>query len=317
MAVAILLISYYIFVIKCCLNWQNLDPLRRFSISRTPRNDEGSIISFSPMMEPFHHRGLDEFLINNIPSIQYKSATQGGTLAALGGGGGGGGGGSRSFRGCAVCLNKFEEKEMLRVLPRCNHTFHLDCIDVWLLNNASCPLCRSNISGRKTKYPLIAPSSSPQEELIISPNNMFSGSLSMISLNGDDDQDYLVTEESSSSWKLNNNNHNNNFSIMGDECIINVREKDEQFEVQQPIRRSFSMDSVADRGLILQVQEIIRRNHRQLYDNCNNNEVSISLNEECNHNNVGNGRIRRSSFFSFGHGRGSRSSSILPIECDR
>uniref|UniRef100_A0A803M7Q9 RING-type E3 ubiquitin transferase n=1 Tax=Chenopodium quinoa TaxID=63459 RepID=A0A803M7Q9_CHEQI len=318
MAVAILLISYYIFVIKCCLNWQNLDPLRRFSISRTPRNDQGSIISFSPMMDGFHHRGLDEFLINNIPAIQYKSHISNDRGLALGT--------SKSFRGCAVCLNEFEEKGMLRVLPRCNHTFHLDCIDVWLLNNASCPLCRSSISGR-TKYPLdhiIAPSSSPQE--VLSP--LFSGNLRMVNFNGDD-QDFLVIEvgddqdiEGVATQTQKKTEHNNkklarklhNLSIMGDECI-NSRHKDEQFAVQQPIRRSFSMDSVADRGLILQVQEIVRQNQRQLYDN--NNEVSSRHYEECNNVGSNNGRVRRSSFFSFGHGRGSRSSSILPIECDR
>lgn len=331
MAIAILLVSYYIFVIKCCLNWQNLDPLRRFSLSRaTRRNDETSIISFSPMVDPIHHRGLNEFLINNIPAIQYKSNNNNNNNNALISIEG-----SKSFRGCAVCLNEFEEKEMLRVLPRCNHTFHLDCIDVWLLNNASCPLCRSSISGR-TKYPLdhiIAPSSSPQE--LISP--LYSGRLSMINVNGDH-QDYLVIEigedetDISSSItlqrKTEQQQHKNkllarklhNFSIMGDECI-NLRHKDEQFEVEKPIRRSFSMDSAADRGLILQVQEIVRQNHMQLC--ANNNEVSSTstssssiTHEECN-NNVSNGRVRKSSFFSFGHARRSRSSSIIPIECDQ
>lgn len=99
---------------------------------------------------------------------------------------------------------------------------------------------------------------------------------------------------------------------MGDECI-DVREKDEQFEIQQPIRRSFSMDSAIDRGLYLQVQEILRQNRV-----ASSGSGSTSTHqEECQGSHE---RVRRSSFFSFGHGRGSstsRSSSILPIEIDR
>ncbi|KAK9144801.1 hypothetical protein Sjap_004704 [Stephania japonica] len=47
---------------------------------------------------------------------------------------------------CAVCLSKFEQHDMLRLLPLCCHAFHACCIDTWLLaNNQTCPLCRSKI----------------------------------------------------------------------------------------------------------------------------------------------------------------------------
>ncbi|ESQ47160.1 hypothetical protein EUTSA_v10028253mg, partial [Eutrema salsugineum] len=29
---------------------------------------------------------------------------------------------------CSVCLSEFEENESLRLLPKCNHAFHLPCI---------------------------------------------------------------------------------------------------------------------------------------------------------------------------------------------
>ncbi|PKH76664.1 hypothetical protein CRG98_050026, partial [Punica granatum] len=48
---------------------------------------------------------------------------------------------------CSVCLSEFEENESLRLMPKCNHAFHLPCIDKWLKSHSSCPLCRSNIAS--------------------------------------------------------------------------------------------------------------------------------------------------------------------------
>ncbi|KAJ1607093.1 RING finger and transmembrane domain-containing protein [Cryptosporidium canis] len=45
---------------------------------------------------------------------------------------------------CIICLNDFSSFEMARCLP-CNHVFHEDCIDLWLLRNAVCPLCQTSI----------------------------------------------------------------------------------------------------------------------------------------------------------------------------
>ncbi|KAG6428155.1 hypothetical protein SASPL_112404 [Salvia splendens] len=46
---------------------------------------------------------------------------------------------------CAVCLSEFEEKEIVRLLPKCNHSFHIECIDMWLRSHSTCPLCRSPV----------------------------------------------------------------------------------------------------------------------------------------------------------------------------
>ncbi|XP_046850270.1 E3 ubiquitin-protein ligase RNF38-like [Xenia sp. Carnegie-2017] len=45
---------------------------------------------------------------------------------------------------CVVCLMDFELKQQLRILP-CLHEFHSKCIDKWLKNNRSCPICRKEV----------------------------------------------------------------------------------------------------------------------------------------------------------------------------
>uniref|UniRef100_A0A251TIY6 RING-type E3 ubiquitin transferase n=1 Tax=Helianthus annuus TaxID=4232 RepID=A0A251TIY6_HELAN len=46
---------------------------------------------------------------------------------------------------CSVCLSDFQEDETLRLLPKCNHAFHVSCIDTWLRSHTNCPLCRAGI----------------------------------------------------------------------------------------------------------------------------------------------------------------------------
>ncbi|XP_048536163.1 E3 ubiquitin-protein ligase EL5-like [Triticum urartu] len=43
---------------------------------------------------------------------------------------------------CAVCITELAAGETARVLPRCGHGFHVDCVDMWLKSHSTCPLCR-------------------------------------------------------------------------------------------------------------------------------------------------------------------------------
>lgn len=285
MAIGFLLVSYYIFVTNCCINWQQFDPLRRFFNTRS-RQYEDPLVTYSPSRES---RGLDELVIREIPTFPYSKNRVGET----------------SFRRCVVCLNEFKEDEMLRLLPKCSHAFHLDCIDIWLQNNASCPLCRTSISGTTIKHPLdmiVAPNSSPQDPhtpLLRRSDEDFV----VIELSGQNTSSRELLQPQSTSQNQFEQRigkfakqKTSKFSIMGDECI-NVREKDAQFSVE-PIRRSFSMDSAADRHVYLSVQHMIRHN-RQLISEARQNGESSS-------------RSIRKSIFSFGHRRSK--TSVLPFE---
>ncbi|KAL1313425.1 hypothetical protein AAHE18_16G111400 [Arachis hypogaea] len=48
---------------------------------------------------------------------------------------------------CAVCLSEVEEGEKARLLPKCNHGFHVDCIDMWFQSHSTCPLCRNPVTS--------------------------------------------------------------------------------------------------------------------------------------------------------------------------
>lgn len=144
LATSFFLMGYYIFVVKCCLNWTRVDlaRVRRFSLSWQREEPFAS--------EP---RGLEEAVIRSIPVIHYKTERDRDF------------GGERSICECVVCLNEFHEDEKLRVIPNCGHVFHIDCIDIWLQNNVSCPLCRRCIfltSQTHVDQLLMTPRPSPQ-----------------------------------------------------------------------------------------------------------------------------------------------------------
>ncbi|KAL8494004.1 hypothetical protein ACS0TY_024979 [Phlomoides rotata] len=51
---------------------------------------------------------------------------------------------------CIICLSDFAAGEKIRVLEKCNHGFHLQCIQKWLVSRSSCPTCRTNCIKEST-----------------------------------------------------------------------------------------------------------------------------------------------------------------------
>ncbi|KAL6994783.1 RING-type E3 ubiquitin transferase, partial [Sarracenia purpurea var. burkii] len=46
---------------------------------------------------------------------------------------------------CAVCLDEIEGDQPARMVPGCNHGFHVQCADSWLSKRPVCPICRAKL----------------------------------------------------------------------------------------------------------------------------------------------------------------------------
>ncbi|XP_057426908.1 E3 ubiquitin-protein ligase ATL6-like [Lotus japonicus] len=77
-------------------------------------------------------RGLDPAVIETFPTLEYSAVKD----HKIG----------KGALECAVCLNEFEDTETLRLIPKCDHVFHPECIDEWLSSHSTCPVCRANLT---------------------------------------------------------------------------------------------------------------------------------------------------------------------------
>ncbi|KAM7267295.1 hypothetical protein ACFE04_009461 [Oxalis oulophora] len=52
----------------------------------------------------------------------------------------------RGIRECVVCLTEFHDDDTLSLMPICEHMFHRDCINTWLVSHVTCPVCRLELA---------------------------------------------------------------------------------------------------------------------------------------------------------------------------
>ncbi|XP_020255210.1 RING-H2 finger protein ATL60-like [Asparagus officinalis] len=88
-------------------------------------------LAFAPNEPSTFRRALDPSILRTLPItlFQSKDFEEEGGLE------------------CAVCLSELNDGEKIRLLPRCNHGFHVDCIDMWFLSHSTCPLCRNPVQS--------------------------------------------------------------------------------------------------------------------------------------------------------------------------
>ncbi|KAB2095790.1 hypothetical protein ERO13_A01G064160v2 [Gossypium hirsutum] len=102
-----------------------------WSHEATAQNNFWMVEIFNGFMEYLAERqgtGLTpEFLEHASPCVSYKSLRE------------------TTLDECVICLEDVEDDELCRVFPVCEHVFHCSCIDNWLRNHLTCPICRNCI----------------------------------------------------------------------------------------------------------------------------------------------------------------------------
>ncbi|WVZ73118.1 hypothetical protein U9M48_021465 [Paspalum notatum var. saurae] len=137
---SLLLLAYYVFVIRCCLNWHGSSSSSittagargRRQRQRQRQRAATSSTALPVVSAAAEPRGLDEAAIRALPAFRYSGKKKTPAPAPS---------------ECAVCLGEFEDGDRVRLLPGCLHVFHVACIDTWLQGNANCPLCRAHIAA--------------------------------------------------------------------------------------------------------------------------------------------------------------------------
>uniref|UniRef100_A0ACD5ZCV6 Uncharacterized protein n=1 Tax=Avena sativa TaxID=4498 RepID=A0ACD5ZCV6_AVESA len=168
LTISAILLTYYVFVIRCCISWHTTSspdygsPLI-ISLSRRRGRSTTSGHELPVVHGPAPDKargGLGELAIRALPAFMYSKAVK--TDADAGG----------DTSDCAVCLGEFQEEERVRLLPSCLHVFHADCVDTWLQGNANCPLCRAaitatTITSTSRELPVMGQLPRPDEEVAI------------------------------------------------------------------------------------------------------------------------------------------------------
>lgn len=131
LAAAFLILFYYT-VLSRFFRRRRRRQFRRTQILNHPASSpEDAEIRLDPMVQDPARpaAGLDDSFIRQITVFRYRQAD-----------------GLIDGSDCAVCLSEFKEEENLRLMPNCEHAFHIPCIDTWLKSHSSCPLCRATMN---------------------------------------------------------------------------------------------------------------------------------------------------------------------------
>ncbi|XP_052175536.1 RING-H2 finger protein ATL60-like [Diospyros lotus] len=73
---------------------------------------------------------------------------------------------------CSVCLSEVAGGEKARLLPKCKHGFHVDCIDMWFHSHSTCPICRQPVSPQSPDVTLEAMLGIPRSDNSDFPTNV-------------------------------------------------------------------------------------------------------------------------------------------------
>ncbi|KAF3613908.1 hypothetical protein FXO37_36178 [Capsicum annuum] len=104
----------------------------------------GQITQNEFVISPHEHLGLDAKTISALPIFTFKLSSLKSNVKNLY---------NYMESECSICLACYEEEEIVKVMPKCQHGFHSPCLDKWLGNCSTCPLCRSSVDSSTALLP--------------------------------------------------------------------------------------------------------------------------------------------------------------------
>ncbi|PNX58382.1 RING-H2 finger protein ATL78-like [Trifolium pratense] len=102
-------------IIRCALRFSNIDI-----------NNDDSSSSSNNSSQKLANKGIKKKALKTFPTVSYSTELKLPNLDTE----------------CVICISEFTKGEKVRILPKCNHGFHVCCIDKWLKEHSSCPKCR-------------------------------------------------------------------------------------------------------------------------------------------------------------------------------
>ncbi|KAK7349349.1 hypothetical protein VNO77_06654 [Canavalia gladiata] len=174
---------------------------------------------FAPGQDPviygIHQVGLDPSVLRSLPVLVFQPED------------------FKDGLECAVCLSEIVQGEKTRLLPKCNHGFHVDCIDMWFHSHSTCPLCRNPVA-------VASESSKPSGDSTNTEENVLG--------NGEASEQ----ENSAVMSGLESSNFPTNVLVWGDQTqvssvgVVSLEQKEEEGTSQQPPCSSSSSSSASD-----------------------------------------------------------------------
>ncbi|XP_055901857.1 E3 ubiquitin-protein ligase goliath isoform X2 [Eupeodes corollae] len=123
---------------------------------------------------------------------------------------------------CAICIEAYKSSDCIRVLP-CKHEFHKNCIDPWLIEHRTCPMCKLDVLkfygyvvGEPTSATLTSTNeriiNANNDHLIVTPSNNVI-STHFIANNSSSNNQNPRSTVNSSSTSNSTGHHNNNYPV--------------------------------------------------------------------------------------------------------
>ncbi|XP_059298433.1 RING-H2 finger protein ATL63-like [Lycium ferocissimum] len=129
--ISLLLVILFILLLHIYAKWFLVEARNRSirnSLSSAFHNSHSFVVDTNFSSSPI--KGLERSTISTIPLFVYKDENEKQEEYGL---------------ECIICLSLFEDEDVCRKLPKCNHAFHVECIDMWLYSHSTCPICRAPV----------------------------------------------------------------------------------------------------------------------------------------------------------------------------